>query len=98
MWSVFEGQDAQLPGTVARIGYPPAFEGLPVMAVRVYLGGASAGHGEMTYEEADAFSVTAGGFLLIQRQHSGEQSDLAVFAPNAWLYAEVVREPQPGSQ
>ncbi len=41
MWSVFEGQDAQLPGTVARIGYPPAFEGLPVMAVRVYLGGAA---------------------------------------------------------
>jgi len=52
----------------------------------------------MTYEEGDAFSVTAGGFLLIQRQHSGVQTDLAVFAPNAWLYAEVVQEPQPGSR
>jgi hypothetical protein len=82
---------------VARIEYPPAFEGLPVMAVKVYLG-SSAGHGELTYEEADAFSITAGGFLLIQRQHSGEQTDLAVFAPDAWRYAEVVREPQPGSQ
>jgi hypothetical protein len=65
---------------------------------KVYLGGAQAGHSEMTYEEADAFSVTAGGFLLIQRQHSGEQKDLAVFAPNAWLHAEVVREPAPGSR
>lgn len=52
----------------------------------------------MTYEEADAFSVTAGGFLLIQRQHSGEQKDLAVFAPSAWLHAEIVREPASGSQ
>lgn len=67
------------------------------MAVKVYLGGASAAHSEMTYKEADAFSVTAGGFLLIQRQHSGEQEDLAVFAPDAWLHAEVVRESQPGS-
>jgi hypothetical protein len=52
----------------------------------------------MTYDDADAFSVTAGGFLLIQRQHSGEQTDLAVFAPSAWLHAEVVREPAPGSR
>jgi hypothetical protein len=59
------------------------------MAVKVYLGGATA-HGEMTYDEADAFSVTAGGFLLIQHLHSGDQKDLAVFAPNAWLHAEVV--------
>jgi hypothetical protein len=65
---------------------------------KVYLGGARAAHSEMTYEEADAFSVTAGGFLLIQRQHSGEQKDLAVFAPSAWLRAEVVREPAPGAR
>jgi hypothetical protein len=52
----------------------------------------------MTYEEADAFNVTSGGFLLIQRQHAGEQKDLAVFAPNAWLHAEVVREPQSPAQ
>ncbi len=45
-------------------------------------------------EEADAFNVTSGGFLLIQRQHAGKQKDLAVFAPNAWLHAEVVREPR----
>ena len=51
----------------------------------------------MTYPDADAFSVTAGGFLLIQRQHSGEQEDLAVFAPSAWLHAEVVPEPATGS-
>jgi len=62
------------------------------MAVKVYLGGAAA-HGEMTYDEADAFSVTAGGFLLIQHLHSGDQKDLAVFAPNAWLHAEVVPAP-----
>ena len=68
-------------------------KGWPVVAVKVYLGGAPAGHGEMIYEQADAFSVTAGGFLLIQRQHSGAQTDLAVFAPNAWLRAEVVPEP-----
>ena len=68
------------------------------MAVKVYLGGAPAGQGEMIYEQADAFSVTAGGFLLIQRQHSGAQKDLAVFAPNAWLRAEVVPEPASGSQ
>jgi hypothetical protein len=68
------------------------------MAVKVYLGGAPAARSEMTYEEADAFSVTAGGFLLIQRQHSGDQKDLAVFAPTAWLHAEVVRQPEPGSQ
>jgi len=64
------------------------------MAVKVYLGGALAAHSELTYEEADAFSVTAGGFLLIQHLHSGDQKDLAVFAPNAWLHAEVVREPK----
>jgi hypothetical protein len=63
------------------------------MAVKVYLGGAPAALSDMTYEEADAFSVTAGGFLLIQRQHSGEQKDLAVFAPSAWLHAEIVRDP-----
>jgi hypothetical protein len=68
------------------------------MAVKVYLGGVPVARSEMIYDEADAFSVTAGGFLLIQRQHSGEQKDLAVFAPNAWLYAEVVREPTPGSR
>ncbi len=68
------------------------------MAVKVHLGGAPAARSEMTYEEADAFSVTAGGFLLIQRLHSGEQKDLAVFAPTAWLHAEIVREPAPGSQ
>jgi hypothetical protein len=61
------------------------------MAIKVYLGRAPAAHREMTFDEADAFSVTAGGFLLIQRQHSGEQKDLAVFAPNSWLHAEVVR-------
>jgi hypothetical protein len=67
------------------------------MAVKVYLGGAPAARSEMTYEDADAFSVTAGGFLLIQRQHSGEQQDLGVFAPSAWLHAEIVREPATGS-
>ncbi len=67
------------------------------MAVKVFLGSAAAApHGEVTYEEADAFSVTAGGFLLIQRQHSGVQKDLAVFAPSAWLHAEVALKPQPG--
>src|SRR5260370_17004556 len=69
----------------------------PVMAVKVYLGGAPAARSEMAYEETDAFSVTAGGFLLIQRrQHSGAQKDLAVFTANAWLRAEVVPEPAPG--
>ncbi len=68
------------------------------MAIKVYLGCDPAAHSEMTYEEADAFSVTAGGFLLIQRQHSGEQKDLAVFAPSRWLHAEVVREQAPGSR
>ena len=67
------------------------------MAVKVYLGSASAAQGEITYDQADSFSVTAGGFLLIQRQHSGAQKDLAVFAPNAWLHAEVVQEPPLGS-
>lgn len=64
------------------------------MAVKVYLSGASAADTKITYEEADAFNVTAGGFLLIQRQHSGTQKDLAVFAPQAWLHAEVVPEPR----
>jgi hypothetical protein len=68
------------------------------MAIKVYLGCAPAAHSETTYDEADAFSVTAGGFLLIQRQHSGEQKDLAVFAPGAWRHAEVVRAPTPGSR
>ncbi len=67
------------------------------MAIKVYLGSASAAHSEITYDEADAFSVTSGGFLLIQRHHSGVQKDLAVFAPNSWRHAEVVHEAQPGS-
>ncbi len=67
------------------------------MAIKVYLGSASAAQSEVTYDQADSFSVTAGGFLVIQRQHSGAQKDLAVFAPNAWLHAEVVQEPRPGS-
>ena len=72
------------------IEHPPACEGLPVMAVKVYLGSSPAASSEVIYEEADAFNVTSGGFLLIQRQHSGKQKDLAVFAPSAWLRAEVV--------
>jgi hypothetical protein len=72
-------------------------EGLPVMAVKVYLDNASVAHGEITYDDADAFSITSGGFLLIQRQHSGVQKDLAVFAPSVWRHAEVVQEPQPDS-
>ncbi|HTP15305.1 MAG TPA: hypothetical protein VMK13_05655 [Streptosporangiaceae bacterium] len=68
------------------------------MAVKVCLGGAPAGNGEITYEEGDTFSVTAGGFLLIQRQHSGPQKDLAVFAPGAWFRAEVAPEAAPGSR
>lgn len=68
------------------------------MAVKVYLGGAPAAQSEMVFEQGDAFTVTAGGFLLIQRQHSGEQKDLAVFAPAAWLHAEIVPEPGSGSQ
>ncbi len=68
------------------------------MTVKVYLGCDPAAYSEITYDQADAFSVTAGGFLLIQRQHSGEQTDLAVFAPSGWLHAEVVREPAPGSR
>ena len=72
-------------------------EGRPVMAVKVYLGNALAAHGEITYDDADAFSVTSGGFLLIQRQHSGVQKDLAVFAPGVWRHAEVVQPPRPGS-
>ncbi len=66
------------------------------MAVKVYLGSASAAQSEVTYDQADSFSVTAGGFLLIQRQHSGAQKDLAVLAPNAWLRAEVVPESRLG--
>ena len=68
------------------------------MAVKIYLGGEPAAHSEMTYEEADAFSVTAGCFLLIRRQHSGKQKDLAVFAAHAWLHAEVAGDPQSGSR
>lgn len=68
------------------------------MAIKVYLGSASVAHSEITYDEADAFSVTSGGFLLIQRQHSGAQKDLAVFAPNSWRHAEVVQEPHQGSK
>jgi hypothetical protein len=67
------------------------------MAVEVYLGGAAA-HGEMTYDQADAFSVTAGGFSLIQHLHSGEQKDLAVLAPGAWLHAEVAAAPPSGPE
>jgi hypothetical protein len=68
------------------------------MSVKVYLDGASTAQSEMTYDQADAFSVTAGGFLFIQRQHSGAQKDLAVFAPNAWLHAELVQEPRQASK
>ncbi len=68
------------------------------MAVKVTLSDAVPTQSEMVYEEADAFNVTAGGFLLIQRQHTGKQTDLAVFAPHAWLHAELVREPPPGPQ
>ena len=68
------------------------------MGVKVYLGSASGGQKEVTYDMADAFSVTAAGFLLIQRHHSGPQMDLAVFAPTAWLHAELVQEPQPRSR
>lgn len=82
---------------MARTEHPHACEGSPVMAVKVYLGSASAAQGEVTYDQADSFSITAGGFLLVQRQHSGTQKDLAVFAPHAWLRAEVVQEPRPGS-
>lgn len=67
------------------------------MAVKVYLDPALAADGEITYDDADAFSVTSGGFLLIQRHHSGAQKDLAVFAPSVWRHAEIVQEPQPGS-
>jgi hypothetical protein len=67
------------------------------MAVKVFLGGDLAAQSEVTYDQADAFTVTAGGFLLIQRHHSGEQKDLAVFAPNAWRHAEVVQEPRQGT-
>ncbi|MGE5288303.1 MAG: hypothetical protein ACM3ML_14125 [Micromonosporaceae bacterium] len=66
------------------------------MAIKVYLGSASVAHSEIIYDDADAFSVTTGGFLLIQRQHSGAQKDLAVFAPSAWRHAEVVQEPHQG--
>jgi len=83
---------------LTRNEHPPACEGSPVMAIKVYMGSALAAHSDITYDEADEFSVTAGGFLLIQRQHSGEQKDLAVFAPDAWLHAEVVRKPQLGSK
>ena len=62
------------------------------MAIKVYLGGDLAAQTEVTYDQADTFTVTAGGFLLIQRHHSGTQKDLAVFAPNAWRHAEVVQE------
>jgi hypothetical protein len=71
---------------------------VPVMAVKVSLSGAAAAQSEMVYEDADAFNVTAGGFLVIQRQHTGKQADLAVFAPHAWLHAEIVPEPPPGPQ
>jgi hypothetical protein len=67
------------------------------MAIKVYLGTISAAQNEITYDDADAFSVTSSGFLLIQRKHSGVQKDLAVFAPNVWRHAEVVQEPQPGA-
>jgi hypothetical protein len=68
------------------------------MAVKVYLGGDLAAPSEVTYDQADAFTVTAGGFLLIQRHHSGAQKDLAVFAPDVWRHAEVVQEPRQGSK
>jgi len=68
------------------------------MAVKVYMGGGSAAQSEVTYDQADTFTVTAGGFLLIQRHHSGAQKDLAVFAPNAWRHAELMQEPRQGSK
>ncbi len=68
------------------------------MAVKVYLGGASAAQREMSFEEADAFNVTAGGFLYVQRQHAGAQRDLAVFAPHAWHHAEVIQDLRQHSQ
>jgi len=51
------------------------------MAVKVYLGTASAAQGEITYDQADAFSVTAAGFLLIQRHHSGGKLPLSTRYP-----------------
>jgi hypothetical protein len=68
------------------------------MAVKVYLSGDLAAQSEVTYDLADTFTVTAGGFLLIQRHHSGTQKDLAVFAPTAWRLAEVMQEPRQGSK
>ena len=53
--------------TVAGTGYPAAYEGGQVMTAKVYLSGALAARSEMTYEEADAFSVTAGFLLLSLR-------------------------------
>lgn len=68
------------------------------MAVKVYLGGDLAAQSQVTYDQADAFTVATGGFLLIQRLHSGTQKDLAVFAPGAWRHAELVRDPQQDSK
>ena len=76
--------------------YPAVYEGVAGRGGQGLSGRCPGGRGEMIYERADAFSVTAGGFVLIQRQHSGARTDLAVFAPNAWLCAEVVPEPAPG--
>jgi len=47
--------------TVARDACSAGTKQCPVMAVKVYLGCAQAAHSEMTYDGADAFSVTAGG-------------------------------------
>ena len=92
------GSPNQAGGREYRSTYRRLGEGMAGMAVKVYLGAALAAQGEMTYDQADAFSVTAAGFLLIQRHHSGPQIDLAVFAPSAWLHAEILEEPRPGSK
>jgi hypothetical protein len=47
----------------------------------------------MTYDDGDAFSVTAGGFLLIQRQYSGEQKDLAARAGARFAVSSPSRAP-----
>ena len=47
---------------MARTEHPHTCEGWPVMAVKVYLGSASAAQSEVTYDQADSLSITAGGF------------------------------------
>jgi hypothetical protein len=95
--STSANQAGRWEGTLAPDDHPFA-QRTAAMAVKVYLGTASGAPDEITYDDADAFSVTSGGYLLIQRQHSGAQKDLAVFAPSAWRHAEVVQQPRPGSR